>query len=194
METKGEIHISPKYHKNDYLGLNLRQNSSQEKWNAAVEILRDRIYGRYFNQIDMLSADINANGFTIMALNCLLIETLYQFKEGKKRTPSDNKANYATFLNTEFPKDFDDQHIAERFYSDIRCGILHSAQTQNESRLSDCTDKATKLDGTTLIVSVSRVTQILKIYFDGYTNKLLDENEFDLRNNFIKKMKYVCRT
>lgn len=193
METKGEIYISPKYHKDDYLRLNLTLNSNQEKWNTAVEILRDRIHGRYFNQIDMLSSDINANGFTIMALNCLLIETLYQFKEGQDKTPSrKNKEAYSAFLMQEF-SDFNTKDIAESFYTDIRCGILHSAQTKNESRLSDREGFAVTFEGGTLVVSVKGVSSLLKTYFDNYLRKLSDTSEVTLRKNFIKKMRFVCR-
>ena len=193
METKGEIYISPKYQKDDYLRLKLALNSNQEKWNTAVVILRDRIYGRYFNQIDMLSDDINANGFTIMALNCLLIETLYQFKEGQDKTPSrQNKKAYSDFLMQEFP-DFNTKDIAESFYTDIRCGILHSAQTKNESRLSDREGFVVTFEGCTLVVSVKGVSSLLKTYFENYLQKLSNASEVILRRNFIKKMTFVCR-
>ena len=104
MEAKGEINISPNYNKDSYLNLNLTLQSSEFDWNTAVTIFKDRIEGRFLNQIDLLSNDVNANGFTIMALNCLLIETLYQFKEGKDKTPSRcNKDVYSNFLIQEFP-------------------------------------------------------------------------------------------
>ena len=86
METKGEVNISPNYNKDSYLNLNLTLQSSEADWNTAVAILKDRIEGRYINQIDLLSNDVNANGFTIMALNCLLIETLFQFRDGEEET------------------------------------------------------------------------------------------------------------
>ncbi len=54
METKGEINISPNYKKDDYLKLKLTMTSDEETWQNAVEILKDRIYGRYLNQIELL--------------------------------------------------------------------------------------------------------------------------------------------
>lgn len=194
MQTKGEINISPNYNKEDYLKLNLTLQSSQLDWNTAVMILKDRIEGRYFNQITLLSNDINANGFTIMALNCLLIETLYQFKEGKDKTSShQNKEAYSDFLMQEFPHEFNTKNIADAFYTNIRCGILHSAQTKNKSRLSDRDDIVATFEKNTLIVSVKGVSSMLKEYFERYLQKLSDSSETALRNNFIKKMKYVCR-
>lgn len=194
MESKGEINISPNYSKEDYLNLNLSIHSCESNWGEAITILKDRIEGRYFNQIELLSDDINANGFTIMALNCLLIETLYQFKEGKDKTPSHrNKEVYSDFLMQEFPLVFNTQNIANSFYSNIRCGILHSAQTKNESRLSDREGIAVVLEGNTLVVSVKGMSLLLKKYFQWYLQKLSDPNEVTLRNNFINKMKFVCR-
>lgn len=193
METKGEINISPNYNKDSYLNLNLTLQSGESDWNTAIAILKDRIEGRYINQIDLLSDDVNANGFTIMALNCLLIETLFQFRDGKKETPRPNSKTYPTFLLQEFPSAFTDQQTAESFYSNIRCGILHSAQTKNESRLSDREDVVVTFEETALVVSVKGVSTLLKTYFEHYLQKLADPNEVTLRNNFINKMKFVCR-
>lgn len=194
METKGEVNISPNYNKDSYLNLNLTLQSSEADWNTAVAILKDRIEGRYINQIDLLSNDINSNGFTIMALNCLLIETLYQFKEGKDKTPTrQNKEVYSDFLMQEFPHEFNAKNIADSFYINIRCGILHSAQTKNESRLSDREDVVVTFEGNTLVVSVNGVSSLLKAYFERYLQKLSNPDEVTLRNNFINKMKFVCR-
>ncbi|MBR6633358.1 MAG: hypothetical protein IKL05_03530 [Clostridia bacterium] len=193
METKGEINISPNYNKDSYLNLNLSLQSSESDWNMAVAILKDRIEGRYFNQIDLLSNDVNANGFTIMALNCLLIETLFQFRDGEEETPRPNNKTYPAFLLQEFSSVFRDQKTAKSFYANIRCGILHSAQTKNESRLSDREDVVVTFEGNTLVVSVKGVSSLLKTYFEHYLQKLSNPKEVTLRNNFINKMKFVCR-
>ena len=177
METKGEVNISPNYNKDSYLNLNLTLQSSEADWNTAVAILKDRIEGRYINQIDLLSNDINANGFTIMALNCLLIETLFQFRDGEEVTPQPNSKTYPAFLLQEFSSAFKNQKTAESFYKNIRCGILHSAQTKNESRLSDREDVVVTLEGNTLVVSVKGVSSLLKMYFEHYLQKLADPNE-----------------
>lgn len=192
MQAKGEINISPNYNKDSYLNLKLSTQSCENDWKKAVSILRDRIEGRFFNQIALLSNDVNANGFAIMALNCLLIETLYQFREGKEET-SANKVAYSNFLMEEFPEAFKSQDMAESFYVKIRCGILHSAQTKRKSMLSDREDIVVALEDQTLVVSVKGVSELLKTYFEEYTKKLLDTSKIDLRTNFINKMRFVCR-
>lgn len=194
METKGIIKISPKYGKSDYHKLKLSLNSDESSWKAAIDIFKDRIQGRYLNQIDLLSCDINANGFAIMAINCLLIETLYQFENGLEKTEErKNKEKYTDFLKKMDSVSFDSDTKAESFYFNIRCGILHSAQTKRGARLSDEEGFVVKTENGVLIVSVKGVTDLLKKYFNKYTKKLLDANETELRKNFIEKMKYVCR-
>lgn len=194
METKGEVKISPKYSRDDYHKLKLSLASDTCAWKTAVDIFRDRIQGRYLNQIALLSDDINANGFTIMALNCLLIEALYQFKNGLDKTETrHNREKYSGFLKTMDPASFTNGTIAESFYSNIRCGILHSAQTKAETRLSDREGFTVSVEDGVLVVSVKGISNLVKTHFEEYAVKLLDVNEIDLRNNFIKKMTYVCR-
>lgn len=193
METKGEINISPQYSREDYHNLNLSLSSDDSTWTLAVNILKDRIKGRYINQIDMLASDINANGFTIMALNCLLIEALYQFENGLKETTGSNTTSYANFLRKIDSTAFFNDAIAKDFYTNIRCGILHSAQTKAESRLTDREGFVIVVENNVLIVSVKGVVDLVKSYFDSYCAKLLNPSEVKLRENFIKKMTYICR-
>ena len=193
METKGEINISPHYSRDDYHKLKLSETSSGSDWKCAVNILKDRIQGRYINQIDLLSDDINANGFAIMALNCLLIEALYQFENGLKETKNSNKEKYANFLKQMDSVSFSVGSTAEDFYTHIRCGILHSAQTKAESRLSDREGFVVAVENNVLIVSVAGLTKLVKNHFNSYASRLLDPNETELRKNFIKKMTFVCR-
>lgn len=193
METKGEVNISPQYNRDDYHNLKLSITSSESDWECAVSILKDRMRGRYINQIDSLSNDINANGFAIMALNCLLIEALYQFENGLKETKSSNKEKYANFLKQMDSASFSVGTVAEDFYTHVRCGILHSAQTKAESRLSDREGFVVTIENNVLIVSVVGVTNLVKNYFNSYAGRLLDSNETELRKNFIKKMTFICR-
>lgn len=193
MEYQGEVYISPKYKKKDYLELNLAIESDSVQWKKAVEMFSDRINGRFFKQIDLLLTDIKNNSFAIMALNCLLVETLSQFKEGIAGTDGNNKKAYTQFLQKEFFTEFDSVSKAELFYSNIRCGILHSAQTKGKTRLSDQESYVIDLKNGVLSVSVLSFSKLLKEYFEQYKEKLKDSIQYDLRKNFIAKMKYVCR-
>ena len=60
--------------------------------------------------------DVNRNGFAIMALLCLLIETLYQFRDGLTAAqPRKNRESYVNFLRLNLPDVFDRAQKAECF-------------------------------------------------------------------------------
>ena len=77
-------YVSVNYQKQDYQNLRLTLNSDDITFEKAIDIFIDRIEGRFFKQIDILSNDYNQNGFSIMALECLLIETFAQFLKGPR--------------------------------------------------------------------------------------------------------------
>lgn len=80
-----------------------------------------------------------------------------------------------------------------RFAVPVRCGILHSPQTEAESRLTDREGFVVTVENGVLVVSVNGVTNLVKAHFISYADRLLDSKEQALRKNFIKKMTFVCR-
>ena len=51
MEYNSEIYLSPNYKKDDYRDLHLTLNSSETVWNKAIDILADRIEGRFCHKL-----------------------------------------------------------------------------------------------------------------------------------------------
>lgn len=137
--------ISPTYRSSDWNSLNLTKQYS-ENWNQGAEIVKDRIYGRYLKQIDVLENNLDNNiwefsGFLIMAVDCMVIETLNQFYLGLGDTNEKyERRNWESFrdffargefFKSEFENDagFDDDK-AKIFYDHVRNGLLHQAQTK----------------------------------------------------------------
>lgn len=135
------------------------------------------------------------DGFAIMALNCLLIETLLQFKHGWDETKRANRDKYSDFLVSEFPHIFGTRKLAEIFYSEIRCGILHSAQTKGKSKLTFNKDYAVELIETRnekyIKVDVRNMTLEIENYYNEYKD-MVHANTGDLRENFRNKMYFIC--
>ncbi len=77
------MYISPRYRVSDWKTLNL---TTQSDWRRAVRILEDRLNARFFDAVEAIDQQDFA-GFAVLALDCLLIETLQQFKEGADETP-----------------------------------------------------------------------------------------------------------
>ncbi len=151
--------------------------------------------GRFLDPISDLK-DKKYTGFLIMAIDCLLIETLQQFIEGVPETPrGKNESYFKNFLISRFEEDFDDKK-AKMFYEQIRCGILHQAETKESSKIKISHElpivKFTKeKDG--LIINRKKFHEKLKKVIKLYIEELKDTTNILLRKNFRKKMDYICR-
>lgn len=179
--------ISRRYSREDYLHINLKVDSPQTDWDYAIEIFEDRFVGRYFNVIDLLEKHLLDYGFAIMSLNCLLIEALMQFRKGYPETPDGkNRKEYKDFLKYHLGfKSFD----ARRFYEEIRCGLLHSAETKKGSYFKIKSNKLISYGmNNVLYVDINQVTLKIREYFVKYCSELREQDNPELRKNFIKKM------
>lgn len=205
--------ISPSYRVEDWKAIrdNLPLNKNNENWKEAIKIFDDRILGRFLKQIKYLedSSDWEIKiycGFTIMSLACLLIETLNQFREGKASTKSAGWIAFRDFFkhNTSFHdsfKPFNDAKDTSKsgvFYSQIRCGLLHQAETKAESKIRiDYEEMIAFVDDSTpakgLLVNRVLFQEALVKAYEDYKEKLLKVTEQDLRKKFIKKMDLICR-
>ena len=126
-------------------------------------------------------------------MDCLLIDTFYQFENGDEETRN-NKARYVRFLRTYLGDLFPDDNKARVFYEQIRCGILHSAQTKCGSQLTFGKKYAVEFthSDTSVIVDVVNFSKRLEDYFEEYVERLM-QNEDSNREMFLRKMQYVCR-
>ena len=191
METNGDIYISLAFSKDDFLKLHLQPESPNKDWIHAVEIFNDRINGRFIDPINTLRDKVSTNGFVIMAIDCLLIDTFYQFEKGVDENRN-NQKNYSIFLRDTFPDMFPTKAKAEEFYTKIRCGILHSAQTKKNGILTTDRESPIEFQNDVLYVSVKGFTDCLIQYFNEYKQKLLNSENQELRRNFITKMNFIC--
>lgn len=77
------MRISASYTVDDWKGLAF---SSEVDWELAVDMFRDRLKTRYLDHIDLLISR-KTSGFAVLSLDCVLVETLQQFRKGTKNTP-----------------------------------------------------------------------------------------------------------
>lgn len=128
-----------------------------EKWREAVNLFNHRIINKYFSPIQALidSNRRQGEGFSIVMIQCALIETFAAFKEGliyNHNKPEagglsyeykDCRELFVRFLNTEpiFKGIFyntdkfgninnNAPFSAIHFYSQVRCGLMHEARTK----------------------------------------------------------------
>lgn len=226
MYSRDIYNISPHYTREElkdlFINGHLSAQSDQDVFSSAIEMFRDRIQGRFFDQINKLAVDgVEKNGFAIMALECLLVETLAQYRKGLPDTCNCSAREYASFLrflDPSFRKHPEEEDFASQenyykevwkskkgkelenpndnaifFYYRIRCGILHQAQTGNNSALATDGDACVFWHDEYFMVHVCKFMKMMESYFVKYIDDLYDRQNIELREKFVMKMRYISK-
>jgi len=187
------MRISPRYTDDDWRKLS---SSTEDEWQKAIDIFEDRVRGRFLEPIFRIEK-YNYAGFAVLALDCLLIETLQQFREGVPRTPSrQSETFFVRFLTETSFGSYFTKEMAEKFYTQIRCGILHQAETKKSSRvvLKEDVPLVKYIDDRKgLVINRKLFHQQLVREFEDYVARLREPSNQELRRSFRKKMNYICR-
>lgn len=194
------MYIAPGVTNNEYKKLNLDDNDSPD-WETAIEIFKSRISSRYLEPVDLLIKDDENRspierryGFSILAIDCLLIETLESYREGLTDTKGKSERMFVNFLTQRrgFKEHFSEKD-AKKFYEDIRCGILHQAEIMGDALLwSVGMVKGKKSDGTPYI-NRTKIHELIKKELDLYCDELRNKDNVDIRKKFRKKMGFIAR-
>ncbi len=194
------MYIAAGIHRNEWLKLKLDDKKSPD-WNHAVDIFKERINSRYLEPVDLLIKEDNKRsllerrcGFSILAIDCLLIETLQSFREGLTDTKNKSKEMFKSFsTNREGFREHFSADQALRFYHDFRCGILHQAEVMGPSLLwSIGLLKGEKADGIPYI-NRTKIHEYLKDEVERYSEELKDPANSEMRRNFKAKMDFIAR-
>jgi len=199
----GEIYIAPNYTLEECKRIfrTLNAFSTTNEWCIATDILIDRMNAGFFDAINLLSDQCDDRrghnlSFSIMALNCLLIETLQQFYEGNDTTPGGNEVAFKRFFDRSphFHRYFNGT-ISNQFYSNVRCGILHQAQTKRNVALEFNGDIMVQHKGRPrwLVFNTKAISHALHNEFVDYIERLKSDSELELRHNFVRKMRFIVQ-
>jgi len=167
--------------------------SQQDAWETATRILHDRIYGRFLRVVPCIKK-LEGAGFAIMALDCLLIETLHQFQNGWLETPRGRsiKAFKAFLQGTPEFRDAFDSNRAELFYRHIRNGILHQAEIKPPSVIIRRCNLVEDVDnGAGVQVNRDLFHQALIAAFGRYLRELRGEGNLPLDK--LEELRHYCR-
>ena len=134
------MQIAPGIDARDWKKLDLDKPS---EWESAIWIFERRIRGRFTDAVDFLIADDQSRspierrwGFTVLAVDCLLVETLEAFRQGLSDTRNRSKELCVRFLTERSAfKHFFSADLAKRFYYEFRCGLAHNAQVFGTGRI-----------------------------------------------------------
>ncbi|MGI0133792.1 MAG: hypothetical protein ACREBW_02385 [Candidatus Micrarchaeaceae archaeon] len=146
----------------------------------------ERFEERYLVPIEADSA--KKHGFTIMAVSCLMIESLESFRRGWKDTSNRSKLAFCSFFS-HWDQFADFRPVSREFYKHVRCGILHHAETTGGWRIirsglirANTTVNATKFSGA------------LRNVLRSYSSSLRSEDwDSEAWRGFRKKMEAICQ-
>ena len=160
----------------------LEQNDDHQ---AMADFVRSRFDERYFRPIESMPSHAK-HGFMIMAIGCLVVESLESFYQGKADTKGQSSQMFRDFFSRDTPFNvFADGN--DWFFKDIRCAILHQSEARNgwrilrSGKLLDCAEKS---------INATRFIRELRHAVDKYAKSLGTDEK--VRANFKKKMKTVC--
>jgi hypothetical protein len=199
--------ISPKFRAFDWINLDL---SSPQKadWQIAVEIFLDRLEGRFLAPIQAIRKHSDEHiatfsGFAIVAIDCLIIETLMQFRRGEEETSGDHKKAFAKFFasSSHFKPYFDSEQKSFLFYNHFRNGLLHQAQTKRrslirigEDKMVEWSDPLRPEEG--LVLDREKFHEALLREIQDYAEGIRTpkaRSDFVLRGHFTTKMNLIAK-
>src|ERR1019366_376264 len=153
---------------------------------AISEAIRRRFTERYISPVSKSKAK---HGFAIMAICCLMIESLESFRQGWKSTDGLDEQAFQLFFARESA--FGDFHGYEGyFHRNVRCGILHQGETYHGwkiVRTGPLFEQATRtINATRFLRSMKK---LLDDFCDGLKSAEWESREWQ---NVNKKMRALC--
>jgi hypothetical protein len=133
---------------------------------AIAEFLMRRFAERYIDPISGKSV----HGFTKMAVACLLVESVESFRKGWENSDRRSEAAFCYFFD-EQPAFAAFRGYYAQFYRNVRCGILHQAETTGSWKI---TRKATAplFDATSLTINADVFVDELRVSIEAFCRDL----------------------
>jgi hypothetical protein len=143
-------------------------------------------------------------GFSIVAIQCSLIEFLESTIQGKRyrfRRNGDPRLGpyeysissgiFESFLvnRPPFNREFT-QPVAQDFYESVRCGVLHEARTKNGWTISAKSKNRTVIEPNLKIVYRDNFQSALLDFVEWYKRELPSTR--DLQEAFVRKFNSLC--
>ncbi len=168
----------------------------------------ERLFRRYLKPIEAIKKDgtLGGEGFSIVAIQCTLIEFLESTTKGLsyryvdkhkgerlgKYEYSDSKKMFVNFLRKRppFAKDFN-KSLARDFYAGVRCGLLHEAQTKKGWTISADGPSGTVICAANKTVYRNNFQDGLRTFINWYRGAL--PSDVSLQEAFIRKFDSLCQ-
>jgi hypothetical protein len=198
------MYISPTKTSDDWRALHLDASSPLGLWKQVVkEFFRDRIDSRYLQPIACIQqlGNQEGEGFAMVTIQCALIEFLESTMQGKRYryAPTQNLgpfeynrsgAVFRSFLLNRHPfSGTFTATLAEDFYANVRCALLHEAQTKNGWYIRAASDNVI-VDVQTKVLFRDNFHSALLDLIETYEQGVLES--VALKEAFIRKFDHLA--
>lgn len=181
----------------------IQANRSSDTWAWVFEnILRTRLSTRYLEPIRRMDGPSIGEGFAMLTVQCALIEFLaalrkgwnfqhaYGEKDGTNYLYGNSSGLFIDFLRKEVPfNQFFSKATARSFYTKIRCGLVHEAQTKDGWRVWKGDESRPLIDHRQKVIYRARMSHYIDEYLETYGAELTASHE--LQDAFIRKFDYL---
>jgi len=166
------------------------QREAKRDREGIADFILERFTERYIRPLRVDPA--RKHGFCTMAICCLMIEALESFWQGWPDTERRSREAFRSFFQRCSKQGLAlgvFAQFADDFYTGVRCGILHQAETTNGWRIRR---KGSLYDSNTKTINTTKfhneLEKVLKAYCDG-----LKRSEWDSQvwQNLRTKMRSV---
>jgi len=174
-------------------------------WETVISLFKQRIENKFFKPIEVLLRHGNSDGtgFTIVSVQCLLIELFAAFRTGEIHNSRYNEnvdpsyqykdcvniyteflqtvdcfKNHFFTINENGTKFLDIPFKAVDFYSDVRCGLLHEGKTKKKWTINL---KPKNESNDLFIKNTGGKIKIYRTLLHRHLKKYMDEYLLDLR-------------
>ena len=215
----------------DKLSKNLNCEND-DNWGLAFYFFEERIKTRYINPIKSILevGDDLGEGFAVVNLQCSLIETIESFINGwkfsitpygwykingdKDQLIKKNQNIFESFFDKRKPFiDYKNKINGEKFYQNVRCGLLHETQTKNNWKIRCDTAESglayQEIDNGNIVEKIiyrENFQRDLEGIIENYKNAISKGEDLkgvkienfngipikDLRYNFREKFNHIC--
>lgn len=156
--------------------------------NAIADFISNRFNERYLLPFDDNS---KKNGFSMMAVSCLMIEALESFRQGRQNSKGKSKCVFNSFFNrSSYFSDFSD-HKGD-FYKHIRCGLLHQAETTGGWKITRKGNQLVDLDNR--VIDATIFMEKLELEIKSYVKELKSSAwDSDIWKKTRSKLKHIIQ-
>ena len=179
--------VSPHYTEMQW---NAAFDDGREDWDKAIKIVEDRIRGRWLDAVERL-LDEPHSGFAILALDSIVLESMWGFMNGKAFPKGRERQAYQDILTG--PRFGWTASQSEGFRTLVRNSIMHDAETRNRWLVEKTIPRDVilrKNDNGDYKLNRTKFHGALRAAFEDWIAKLRDDDS-GLRAKMRKRMDQI---